>query len=64
MTMQQTTPAPSLDKHDVAMLTAEQTEQVAGGVLTVSSLPHICCLSCGSYGRPQFAAVAEAMARI
>jgi hypothetical protein len=50
------------DRDAPATLTSEQAAQVTGGVVLstggLSGRSGLCCLTCGSYGRPVFAAVA------
>jgi hypothetical protein len=54
----QTTPAPQVDPSAPAPLTAEQTAQVAGGLLTVRGG---CCNTCASVGRPTFSLLAASL---
>lgn len=64
MEIEKTVPPMSVDPNMPATLTDDQAAQVAGG-LSINGFigaPHICCLTCASYGRPLFSAVAAAMA--
>jgi len=57
--------AGSIDPNVPATLTDEQAAKVAGGLPLVGLGgvdTHMCCLTCASFGRPLFSAVAKAMA--
>ncbi len=63
MQNEQTAQAAAADLDAPALLTPDQAALVAGGLMVIGSTgvkTGICCLTCASYGRPLFSAVAAA----